>query len=276
MSITTDGGTSDEELCQLIEALSAYAEQYEPGTIEGVESLNIQSSTASVDGISCIQPEVDETPPIVAKGIGAEEDDSSKDKELLPLLSLGLLLVAAALFVRRRRKIRSEDEEEERKRLQELSAQDIGNDEQLAFGAGYRNGALNAVNVHKCTSAQCTICNDNRKGTEFLPLENVDKWVNQQNTKIEGKSPGMPLETLPQEEHKDDLDGVEQETQEEERSRLIADAKRVLGEESASLDMVEADRLDDRLRGLPTLPEGPEDSDSSMPDTRREKDTGSI
>ena len=302
MSITTDSNTSDEEICQLIEDLAAFAEAYEAGTIEGVESVDIDLSTASVDGANCNEDPA--TLPI-SSIIQQEEEENDNTKGAAAIypfvLAAAFLMLAAILFVRRKRRRR----EEEERRLQELN--ELGDfeedDEQFAFGAGYRNGSLNVVNVHKCHSARCSSCTDSRKETEFLPLANVDKWVNQRELAAEEESPDVPVDESPpdapvdesppdapedesvdesppppppQEFYDVNLNEADVESKEAERSRIIATARRVLAEDSTTMDTVHADRLDDKLRGLPTVPEDSEDSDVTPQEFQREKDSGSI
>ena len=50
----------------------------------------------------------------------------------------------------------------------------------------------------------------------------------------------------------------------------------MLAEDSTTMDTVHADRLDDKLRGLPTVPEDSEDSDVTPQEFQREKESGSI
>jgi len=107
---------------------------------------------------------------------------------------------------------------------------------------GNRKYALNAVNVHKCHSAQCNSCNDSSKSTEFIPLENVSKWIEQRG---EMKEEEVSLTNSSDSEMDED--------KKLETSRIIEDAKRVL--QGDRTDQVEADRRNDKLRGLPTVPE---------------------
>lgn len=264
MTITADSNTSDEEFCQLLSDLAAYADDYQPGTVQGVNGLEIDRTTLSVDGKTCNEEKIEELPPF-AKAIVPNQKESENLTPLYYSMS-ALFLVAAALFVRRRRRKRSEEEEEaEAERLRSLKEFDTDVDEQLAFGAGYRNYAINAVNVHKCHSGQCNLCNDSAKNTEFLPLANVDKWINQRADSNQEES---STDAASQEANEE-----EEESKQSERSRVIENARRVLDEDKEPIDEVHSDLLDDKLRGLPTVPE---DVDAPMHEMRRDKDTGSI
>ncbi len=302
MSITTDGESTKEDICTLIDQLANFASEYEAGSIEGVESLDIDTSTASVDGAKCTDdPPNPPTIPVSSIITQDELNDDDNFDSIYPIVvAAAFFIIAAALFVRRRkRKVR----EEEERRLRALEADFEEDDEQFAFAAGYRNGTLNAVNVHKCHSAQCSSCSTSHGKTEFLPLANVDKWVNQRQEAVEVEaseesSPDFPDvpedESLPPPppEFPDD-ESPPLESKNEERSRLIEDARRVLaegstdpldhslrgrvlGEDTPHVDQVEADRLDDQLRGLPTVLEDSEDSDVTPRVLRRGADSDSI
>ena len=272
MTVTTS--EQDEDLCELMDKLVAYSDSYESGTIEGVTSVSIDEKSILVGDHQCHEEFV--IPPVI-------NVVQAKDKK--PLLSLLLLVagfVAVAMYVRRRRRLRAE----ERARLLALSDDDT--DDQFQ-----REYAMNAVNVHKCNSAQCAICTGSN-GTQFLNLDEVAAWVESRKTAEptdEGEFENVELDE-PMQTHLDEKDIVveEQEVEEpmqevpfdeiqsrkSETSRLIADAKRVLGK-----DQVEDERNDDKLRGLPTVPEVSDSEEdrslrSGLMIIRADDDEGSI
>jgi len=263
MTALTNG--DDHSLCALMEALAAFAEEYESGTIDGVTSLGIDESSISVDGAKCNADPI--IPSSFTTVLKDNDDNSLLSAILFPALLLAFIMFAVLLFVRKRRR-RLEDKEEEQCRLRSLREAVVEDDDMYAFGAGYRKYALNAVNVHKCHSAQCSSCNDSSKETEFLPLENVSKWVEHRN--------GQEEEYIVPANESNEINTEEQKMAV--RSRIIEDAKRVLRGDQK--DEVEADRLDDQLRGLPTVIETSDGEDTGN-DLRRkmlraDNDTGSI
>eukprot|EP00979_Chaetoceros_neogracilis_P008302 scaffold1853_cov287-Chaetoceros_neogracile.AAC.4 len=225
-SMTAITSGDDHDLCRLIDELASFAGSYESESIEGVTSLGISKSTASIDGAKC-KAVVIPTSSVVT--ITDVDDDKSLMSAvvLVPSLLLACVLFATMLFLRRRRN-RIADEEQERM-LRPLREDEVEDDDIY----GNRKYALNAVNVHKCHSAQCNSCNDSSKSTEFIPLENVSKWIEQRGEMKEEERNGR--------------------RQKLETSRIIEDAKRVLRGDRT--DQVEADRRNDKLRGLPTVPE---------------------
>lgn len=246
MTVTTS--EQDEDLCELMDKLVAYSDSYEPGTIEGVTSVSIDEESILVGDHQCHEEFV--IPPVI-------NVVQAKDKK--PLLSLLLLVagfVAVAMYVRRRRRLRAE----ERARLLALSDDDT--DDQFQ-----REYAMNAVNVHKCNSAQCAICTGSN-GTQFLNLDEVSGWVESRKAaeptdevEFENVELDEPMQTdldekdivVEQQDVEEPMQEVpfdEIQSRKSETSRLIADAKRVLGK-----DQVEEERNDDKLRGLPTVPE---------------------
>lgn len=266
-SMTAFTNGNDHNLCALMEELAAFAKEYESETIKGVTGLEIDESSISVDGAKCNADPIIPTSSVVTV-LEDNDDNSLLSAVLFPTLILAFIMFAVVLFVRKRRR-RLEDKEEEQCRLRSLREAVVEDDDMYAFGAGYRKYALNAVNVHKCHSAQCSSCNDSSKETEFLPLENVQKWVERRNGQEEEY-------TIPANESNDS--NTEERKMMLVRSRIIEDAKRMLRGEQK--DEVEADRLDDQLRGLPTVIEA-SDSDDTDNDLRRkmlraDNDTGSI
>ena len=267
MAITTDGSFSDEEICEFLLSLQDYTDDFEPGTVQGVEAVGVDLKSVTVDGFKC-DGEDTGTDIFIPATVAINEISQGNDNNLyaavlLPLVAVALLLLAAFLFVKRRRRIRREDEDEER-RLRALKDTDY--DDLYAYGAGYRQYALNAVNVHKCASTQCSSCSDSRQQTEFLPLGNVSKWIEKRSISMNNEVPGPPPndELAP-------LNGVEVEDERNalERSSLAPPSA---AEDEAPFDQVRADRLDDQLRGLPTVPE---EVDAPM-DEMRSKESGSI
>ena len=83
-----------------------------------------------------------------------------------------MLLLAIALFMKKRRsRLNEEQLEQERARLKALG--DDVEDDDFYHSYGYGRETVNAVNVHRCRSAQCTSCQDTGNSTEFIPLESV-------------------------------------------------------------------------------------------------------
>jgi hypothetical protein len=263
MTVYTTGDESD--LCSLGDDLSSFAENYESGSVEGVLSIGIDESSISADGNKCNKVDV---PNSVVTTVNNTKDDTLLSALLYPFLILALVLFVAFLFVRRRRRLRSKEDE---MRLGTLNDSDLDDDD-LAFGAGYRKYALNAVNVHRCHSAQCVSCRDHNKETEFLPLENVSKWIEQKKAQRETK-----LESI-----SEDISTVvfdDKDSKELERLRIMEDARRVLDEGCTPIDEVDADRYDDRLRGLPTVPEASDSDDTEKTPRkviRADMETGSV
>jgi len=261
-SITAITSGDDHNLCALMEEVASFADNFKSGTVEGVTSLVIDESSVSIDGDKCNKFV------IPTSIVTVKRDDDKKSPMsvfLIPAFFLAFVLFATMLFLRRRRS-RIADEEEERT-LRALREGQVEDDDMYAYGAGYRKYALNAVNVHKCHSVQCSSCDESRKATEFLPLENVSKWIERRGeTKEEEVDLIMPD------------DNKMEEGENLERSRIMEEAKRVLrGDET---DQVEADRRDDKLRGLPTVPEASESEDADNCSRRKvlrtDNDTGSI
>jgi hypothetical protein len=266
MTALTNG--DDHNLCALMAELSVFAETYESGTIDGVTGLRIDESSISIDGAKCNPDPIIPNSSIVTNLEDNNDNNSLLSAVLFPTLILAFIMFAVLLFVRKRRR-RLEDREEEERRLRSLREAVVEDDDMYAFGAGYRKYALNAVNVHKCHSSQCSSCKDSSKETEFLPLENVSKWVEQHK---DGEEEDY---TIPANESND---SNTEEGKMLVRSRIIEDAKRMLRGDQK--DEVESDRLDDHLRGLPTVIEA-SDSDDTDNDLRRkmlraDNDTGSI
>jgi hypothetical protein len=170
MTAITSG--DDHDLCGLIDELASFAGSYESESIEGVTSLEISKSTASIDGANCNAVVIPTSSVVTITDV---DDDKSLMSAvvLVPSLLLACVLFATMLFLRRRRN-RIADEEQERM-LRPLREDEVEDDDIY----GNRKYALNAVNVHKCHSAQCNSCNDSSKSTEFIPLENVSKWIEQ-------------------------------------------------------------------------------------------------
>ena len=161
----------DHDLCGLIDELASFAGSYESESIEGVTSLEISKSTASIDGAKCKAVVIPTSSVVTITDV--DDDKSLMSVVLIPSLLLAFVLFATMLFLRRRRN-RIADEEQERM-LRALREDEVEDDDIY----GNRKYALNAVNVHKCHSAQCNSCNDSSKSTEFIPLENVSKWIEQ-------------------------------------------------------------------------------------------------
>lgn len=263
MTVFTTGDEND--VCSLGDDLSAFADNYDSGSVEGVSSIGIDKSSISSDGEKCSK---DNIPNSVVTIVEDDKDDTLLSALLYPFLILALLLFAAFIFVRRRRRLRNKEEE---MRLGTLNESDLDDDD-LAFGAGYRKYALNAVNVHKCHSAQCTSCRDNNKETEFLPLENVSKWIEQKKDQKD-----MKLESISEDVSTDLFD--DKDSKELERIRIMEDARRVLQDGRTTFDEVDADRYDDRLRGLPTVPEASDSDDTERTPrkvVRADMETGSV
>jgi hypothetical protein len=232
MTAITSG--DDHDLCGLIDELASFAGSYESESIEGVTSLGISKSTASIDGANCNAVVIPTSSVVTITDV--DDDKSLMSVVLIPSLLLAFVLFATMLFLRRRRN-RIADEEQERM-LRALREDEVEDDDIY----GNRKYALNAVNVHKCHSAQCNSCNDSSKSTEFIPLENVSKWIEQRG---EMKEEEVSLTNSSDSEMDED--------KKLETSRIIEDAKRVL--QGDRTDQVEADRRNDKLRGLPTVPE---------------------
>jgi hypothetical protein len=232
MTAITSG--DDHDLCGLIDELASFAGSYESESIEGVTSLEISKSTASIDGANCNAVVIPTSSVVTITDV--DDDKSLMSVVLIPSLLLAFVLFATMLFLRRRRN-RIADEEQERM-LRALREDEVEDDDIY----GNRKYALNAVNVHKCHSAQCNSCNDSSKSTEFIPLENVSKWIEQRG---EMKEEEVSLTNSSDSEMDED--------KKLETSRIIEDAKRVL--QGDRTDQVEADRRNDKLRGLPTVPE---------------------
>lgn len=232
MTAITSG--DDHDLCGLIDELASFAGSYESESIEGVTSLGISKSTASIDGAKCKAVVIPTSSVVTITDV--DDDKSLRSVVLIPSLLLAFVLFATMLFLRRRRN-RIADEEQERM-LRALREDEVEDDDIY----GNRKYALNAVNVHKCHSAQCNSCNDSSQSTEFIPLENVSKWIEQRG---EMKEEEVSLTNSSDSEMDED--------KKLETSRIIEDAKRVL--QGDRTDQVEADRRNDKLRGLPTVPE---------------------
>jgi hypothetical protein len=232
MTAITSG--DDHDLCGLIDELASFAGSYELGSIEGVTSLGISKSTASIDGAKCKAVVIPTSSVVTITDV--DDDKSLRSVVLIPSLLLAFVLFATMLFLRRRRN-RIADEEQERM-LRALREDEVEDDDIY----GNRKYALNAVNVHKCHSAQCNSCNDSSQSTEFIPLENVSKWIEQMG---EMKEEEVSLTNSSDSEMDED--------KKLETSLIIEDAKRML--QGDLMDQVEADRRNDKVRGLPTVPE---------------------
>lgn len=206
MSILTDGNNDRDEVCNLMVALQEYADNYD-GQIDGVASLGIDMNTSTVNGEYCVDEGRNSLSPLnPSLAVQGAPDEKSNFTEMIIAFGFCLfaLLLAIALFMKKRRSRLDEEQlEQEHAKLQALG--DDEEDDDLYHSYGYERETVNAVNVHRCRSAQCTSCQDTSNSTEFVPIESVDNWVkkNSQLDDDEGIPPPPPPEDAGEANHND-------------------------------------------------------------------------
>jgi hypothetical protein len=174
---------SQDGLCDLTGELVKYADSYQSGSIDNVSSISMTSIDAG--GYNCYGQD-DAFVPNVSKTTEEERIQENAFPWYYPFVAAIVLLVVSYMFISRRRRNQRYTELSESSRLEDIRRLEEEN-RCYAFGAGYSKfDALNAVNVHKCHSASCASC-ATPSSTEFIPLENVHKWLQNRSENDPGR-----------------------------------------------------------------------------------------
>jgi len=182
MTVITDAsGTSysDEQICNIVDLIKDYTSNYQPGDIEGVESVALNEDAIGAEGVYCgdIQPE--QTIPI-SRIEGTESVDQGGLNALWSCVFVGTFLAFVGLFISRRRR-EAQLREMQNRRIDGLE-DDLNMDDLNLDDSGVEppKGGLTAVDVHVCHSQSCTSCQDNSNHIQFIPT-NSPSWLNEKD-----------------------------------------------------------------------------------------------
>mmetsp|Transcript_30743 Transcript_30743/g.35335 ORF Transcript_30743/g.35335 Transcript_30743/m.35335 type:complete len:561 (-) Transcript_30743:49-1731(-) len=182
MTVITDAsGTSysDEQICNIVDLIKDYTSNYQPGDIEGVESVALNEDAIGAEGVYCgdIQPE--QTIPI-SRIEGTESVDQGGLNALWSCVFVGTFLAFVGLFISRRR--REAQLREMQNRCIDGLEDDLNMDDLNLDDSGVEppKGGLTAVDVHVCHSQSCTSCQDNSNHIQFIPT-NSPSWLNEKD-----------------------------------------------------------------------------------------------